>query len=53
VDCAVYFLNRCKTTNLEYTTLQEAWSGVKPTVSHLKIFGSVAYAHIPDQRRVK
>ena len=25
----------------------------KPSVSHLKVFGSVAYAHIPDQQRSK
>ncbi|KAJ3692026.1 hypothetical protein LUZ60_012376 [Juncus effusus] len=34
-------------------TPQEAWSGQKPTVSHFKVFGSVAYAHVPDQRRTK
>jgi hypothetical protein len=27
--------------------------GIKPTVSHLKIFGIIAYAHVPDQRRIK
>jgi hypothetical protein len=53
VDCAVYLLNRCNTSSLENITLQVAWSGLKPTVSHLKVFGSVAYAHIPNQRRVK
>ena len=26
---------------------------IKPTVSHLKVFGSVAYAHVPDQQRTK
>ncbi|XP_061347561.1 uncharacterized protein LOC133293058 [Gastrolobium bilobum] len=34
-------------------TPQEALSGLKPSVAHLKIFGSVAYAHIPDQLRTK
>jgi transposase InsO family protein len=53
VDCVVYLLNRCKTSSLENITPQEAWSGFKPSVSHLKVFGSVAYAHIPDQKRVK
>jgi hypothetical protein len=24
---------------------QEVWYGVKPSVAHLKVFGSVAYAH--------
>jgi hypothetical protein len=53
IDCAVYLLNRYKTSSLENITPQEAWSGFKPSVSHLKVFGSVAYAHIPDQKRVK
>ncbi|KAL4335379.1 hypothetical protein GQ457_07G009100 [Hibiscus cannabinus] len=53
VECAVYLLNRCKTPSLKNITPQEAWSGVKPTVSHLKVFGSVSYAHIHDQRRAK
>ncbi|KAJ4769831.1 polyprotein [Rhynchospora pubera] len=53
VQCAVYLQNRCPTTSLENMTPQEAWCGVKPEVSHLKVFGSVAYAHIPDQRRTK
>jgi len=26
---------------------------IKPTFSHLKVFGSVAYAHVPDQQRTK
>ena len=34
-------------------TPQEAWNGQKPTISHLKVFGSIAYAHVPDQRRTK
>jgi hypothetical protein len=53
VDCVIYLLNRCKTSSLENITPQEAWSDLKSTVSHLKVFGSVAYVHIPDQRRVK
>ncbi|KAK2991758.1 hypothetical protein RJ640_015492 [Escallonia rubra] len=34
-------------------TPQEAWSGYKPSVSHLKVFGSIAYVHVPDQQRKK
>jgi transposase InsO family protein len=48
VDCAVYLLNWCKTSSFENITPQEAWSGFKPSVSHLKVFDSVAYAHISD-----
>jgi hypothetical protein len=53
VKCAIYVQNRCPHSKLEDQTPQEAWSGQKPTVSHLKVFGSVAYAHVPDQRRTK
>jgi hypothetical protein len=35
---------------LENITPQEAWCGVKPSIAHLKVFGSVAYAHVPDQK---
>nr|GEY93522.1 putative reverse transcriptase domain-containing protein [Tanacetum cinerariifolium] len=34
-------------------TPQEAWNGLKPTVSHLRVFGSIAYGHVPSQRRLK
>jgi hypothetical protein len=38
---------------LENITPQEAWCGVKSSVAHLKVFGSMAYAHVPDQKRTK
>jgi uncharacterized protein with WD repeat len=53
VQCAIYAQNRCSHVKLDDQTPQEAWSGQKLTVSHLKVFGSVAYAHVPDQRRMK
>ena len=53
VQCAIYAQNRCPHAKLDDQTPQEAWSGQKPTISHLKMFDSVAYAHIPDQRRTK
>ncbi|GMJ04996.1 hypothetical protein HRI_004168800 [Hibiscus trionum] len=34
-------------------TPNEAWSGKKPGIGHLKIFGCIAYAHIPEQIRKK
>nr|GEV69410.1 copia-type polyprotein [Tanacetum cinerariifolium] len=36
VDCAVYLLNRCPSKSLDNKTPQEAWNGLKPTVSHLQ-----------------
>lgn len=33
--------------------LQEAWSGRKPGISHLIVFGSIAYVHVPNEMRNK
>eukprot|EP00253_Pinus_taeda_P018806 PITA_18806 len=30
---------------------EEAWSGQKQTVTHMRVFGCVAYANVPDQLR--
>ena len=32
---------------------EEAWSGTKTSVSHLIIFGSIAFAHIADELKRK
>nr|GFD09082.1 retrovirus-related Pol polyprotein from transposon TNT 1-94 [Tanacetum cinerariifolium] len=32
---------------------EEAWSGFKPSLAYFKVFGSIAYVHIPDCKRVK
>lgn len=53
VACAVYLINRCPTKGLKDRTPLEAWSGKKPDVSHLRIFGSIAYKHVPEQERSK
>ena len=34
-------------------TPEEVWSGRKPTVDHFRIFGCIAYAHVPDEKRKK
>ena len=34
-------------------TLEEACSGRKPVVDHFGIFGWIAYAHVPDEKRRK
>ncbi|KAG6411307.1 hypothetical protein SASPL_129387 [Salvia splendens] len=34
-------------------TPQEAWNGRKPGIAHLRVFGSKAYAQVPDQTRSK
>ncbi|KAF8377730.1 hypothetical protein HHK36_031114 [Tetracentron sinense] len=44
---------RCPTKNVKNKTPQEAWSGYKPSVSHLKIFGCIAYAQVPEAKKKK
>jgi hypothetical protein len=34
-------------------TLEEAWCGRNPIVSHLKVFGSTSYTWIPAMKRTK
>lgn len=41
------------TKRLESVTLKEAWSGFEPNLNHLRVFGSVAYEHLPGQLRKK
>ncbi|WVZ08788.1 hypothetical protein V8G54_022134 [Vigna mungo] len=38
---------------LSACTPEEAWSGIKPIAYHLRVFGSVCFRHIPDERRKK
>src|SRR3954464_4895859 len=41
---AVYILNRSPTKALDDKTPYEAWHGRKPAVSHLRVFGCLAFA---------
>lgn len=51
MSTATYILNKCSTKRLEYITPEEYWFGIKPSLSHLKLFGSIAYRYMPDQLR--
>ena len=53
LSTAVYLRNRSPTKALEGITPYEAWSGTKPDVSSLRIFGCSAYAHVPKAERRK
>jgi IS30 family transposase len=43
VVMTVYILNRSPTKALNSSTLYEAWHGHKPAVSHLQVFGCLAF----------
>ena len=49
----VYLRNRSPTKALGGVTPHDAWSGSKPSVHHLRIFGFNAYAHVPRVQRRK
>ncbi|WJX17846.1 hypothetical protein P8452_07710 [Trifolium repens] len=49
----VYILNRSPTKKLKDKVPEEVWSKSKPSVSHLKVFGSLCYKHVPDAKRKK
>lgn len=52
IHTANYLLNRlpCSATN---RTPYELWYGEKPEYKHLRIFGSIAYVHVPKEKRKK
>jgi hypothetical protein len=51
IDCETYIQNRVPHKSLKGTTPFECWIGKKPKVSHFRIFGSRAWAHIPTDKR--
>lgn len=50
VSCAAYITNRCPTRALSFLTPEEIWTGKKPNISHLKIFGCEAMVHKPKEK---
>lgn len=53
VNWIIYVLNRSPTIAVTNVTPEEAWSGVKPSVEHFRVFGCVAHVHVPEARRTK
>lgn len=49
ITCTVYILNICPTKAVMNKIPEEAWRGQKQTVTHMRVFSYVAYAHVPDQ----
>jgi hypothetical protein len=49
----VYVQNRLSHSTLGLKTPEEMFTGKKPEVSHLKIFGYPLFIHIPKEKRNK
>jgi hypothetical protein len=53
VGTACYLVNRSPSSTLYDKTPQEVWTGNKPSLTHLKVFGYDAYVHVPKENMSK
>ena len=53
VNTAMYLHNRSQTRSLNNMTPYKAWNGVKPDLSHIKVFSCDAYLFAPNEKRGK
>ena len=53
VNTAAYLINRMASRVLTDKTPYELWYGFKPSIDHLKVFGSICYVLKPEVRRRK
>jgi hypothetical protein len=53
VATAVYIMNRTPTTVVHGMTPKEKFTCKKLDVSHLRVFGYIAYVHVPNEKRSK
>jgi hypothetical protein len=51
LNCETYIQNISPHRSVKDKTPYEAWSGLKPEVTHFHIFGSRAWAQIPSEKR--
>ena len=46
-------MNRTPTAAAHGMMPEQKFTGTKPNVAHLKVFGCIAYVHVPDELRTK
>ncbi|RDX74343.1 hypothetical protein CR513_45924, partial [Mucuna pruriens] len=51
VNWTFYLLNYCPTHIVKNITPKEAWSGIKPSIKHLRVWECLAHVHIPEAKR--
>jgi len=49
VNWSVHVLNRSPTFSVQNKTPEEAWSCRKPVVDYFRVFGCIAFAHVPKR----
>ena len=50
INCVNYIINHTPTKVLRNITPEEAWSSIKPDVTHFQVFVSEAWYHILDEK---
>lgn len=53
ISTAAYITNRCPTRVIEFSTPEEKWSGRRPDITNLKVFGCEAMVHVPKEKSKK
>jgi hypothetical protein len=53
INTTKYLVNISPLSEIVDTTLHEVWFGNNPSLSHLKLFGSDAFVHVPKENRSK
>jgi len=53
VATAIYVMNLTPTAAVHGTIPEEKFTGKKPDVSHLRVFGCIAYVHVLEEKTSK
>ena len=53
MEIACYLVNRSRSSTLEEKTPQKVWTSMKPSLSHLRVFGCDAYVGVPKEKITK
>jgi hypothetical protein len=53
VGIACYIVNQSPSSTLDDKTPHKVWTGKKPSLKHLRVFGCDAYVHIPKENMSK
>lgn len=51
INTANYVLNRLPTSSVQGKTPYESWTGRKPSLKHLRVFGAPTYVHVHEAKR--
>ncbi|KAA3477275.1 Retrovirus-related Pol polyprotein from transposon TNT 1-94 [Gossypium australe] len=53
VNWTIHVINQFPKLIVKDRTLEEAWSGINPSIQYFRVFGCVSHVHISDERRTK